>query len=144
MAIIFVNIMQATTFIMIVLNIIAISWVYGIFNNYSESTNSIGPAINGVKNYIEIYLTGKTKPENVSIIESDTEISIKVDGDVDTIKTTSGTVVINGDATMVETVSGDVSADDIKGNVNTVSGDIDALLIYGEAKSVSGNIEKGE
>lgn len=146
MAIIFADTIQTHSFILVLVNILAISYVYQIFNSDSYSTceDRFGPGISKVKNYIEIYLTGKTEPEDVKIIETDKEISVTVNGDASRIKTTNSDVYVTGDAIRIETVSGDVSTNNIGGDVVTVSGDVDATKISGSVSSVSGNITSEE
>jgi hypothetical protein len=52
-------------------------------------------------------------------------ISVRIDGNCDSVNTTSGDISINGEVTgNVSTVSGDVKCNNISGSVRTVSGDI--------------------
>ena len=142
MAIIFVDIIQVNSLIMVLLNIFAISYVYKIFdsNGYSSDDDLFRSNADMVKNYIEVYITGKTVPENVTVIETDKDVIVKVDGDASRIKTTSSDIIVSGDAIRVETVSGDVSTKNIGGDVSTVSGDVTATEIHGSVKTVSGDI----
>lgn len=142
MAIIFVDIIQANSLLMVLLNIFAISYVYKIFdsNGYSSDDDSFRSNTDIVKNYIEVYITGKTVPENVTVIETDKDVVVKVDGDASRIKTTSSDIIVSGDTIRVETVSGDVSTKNIGGDVSTVSGDVTAREIHGSVKTVSGDI----
>lgn len=68
------------------------------------------------------------------------DISVTVNGDVESIEMSSGSVSC-GVAGSVKTVSGDIECSgSIGGSATTVSGDISASLIHGNASTVSGKI----
>lgn len=70
------------------------------------------------------------------------DVFITVNGDVESIDNTSGTVEIKGSAGNVKTVSGSVKCNDVTGNIQTVSGSVSANKILGQVNTISGNITK--
>ena len=79
---------------------------------------------------------------NVDNFYVDHANTIHVDGNVNTLKTTSGDVTCNNVNLGVTTTSGDVECEDINGNVKTTSGDVKAKTITGLVTTVSGDIRK--
>ena len=68
-------------------------------------------------------------------------ISVEINGNVDSLTTGSGDVVVHGDANSIKTGSGDVNIDrNVAGNVSTGSGDVDCGTINGNISTGSGNI----
>ncbi len=67
------------------------------------------------------------------------DINITVNGDVESIENTSGTVSASNIGS-VKTVSGDVYCADVSGDVRTVSGDVRSGKIAGKVNTVSGDI----
>ena len=73
------------------------------------------------------------------------EITISIQGDVQSVETASGNVNIIGGANIVSTVSGDIEiAGDVADNVKTVSGDVKVKgSVGGNIKTVSGDVSHG-
>lgn len=72
------------------------------------------------------------------------EISIVVNGDVETLKTEGGDVEVHGDVGTVKTASGDVYCDNVNGYVESMSGDIHCKKVIGGVKTLSGNVYKSQ
>lgn len=70
-------------------------------------------------------------------------VTVVVNGNADSVETTSGTVRITGSAGRVKTMSGDVHCGDVQGDVGTMSGDVTCAAIAGNAKTMSGDIVGG-
>ncbi|HDQ6942281.1 TPA: hypothetical protein ACHJ1B_002589 [Escherichia coli] len=70
------------------------------------------------------------------------EITVIVNGRVDSLHTELGNIIINGNAGMVKTASGDVSCENVSGNVESMSGNVNCKNVYGGVKTLSGNIYK--
>lgn len=70
------------------------------------------------------------------------KISIKIYGDADSVRTTSGEIKVESVAGQVETVSGDVTCGAVLGDVTSTSGDIRCKDIGGNVRTVSGDIHK--
>lgn len=64
-----------------------------------------------------------------------------IQGNVNTVSSTSGNVAVTGSVQSVSTVSGTVRADTINGNVKTTSGTVHANRISGSVSSSSGSIK---
>lgn len=69
------------------------------------------------------------------------DINITVEGDVDKIENTCGTVKANKVGT-IKTQSGDVECGDVSGSVSTMSGDVDCSNIGGSVSTMSGDVSK--
>lgn len=67
-------------------------------------------------------------------------ISVVVNGNAESVETTSGSVEVTGSAGRVKTMSGDVHCGDVSGDVGTMSGDINCRTVSGNAKTMSGDI----
>lgn len=69
-------------------------------------------------------------------------VNVVVEGNVESVSTSSGNVEIRGSVTNISTKSGDVSVQkNCIGDISTVSGDIQILgTVYGSCKSTSGDI----
>jgi len=67
-------------------------------------------------------------------------ISVVVNGNADSIETTSGKVQVEGSAGRVKTMSGDVRCGDVQGDVGTMSGNVTCGAIAGSVKTMSGDI----
>lgn len=63
-----------------------------------------------------------------------------VEGDVNTLTTTSGDVYCNNIGGNTKTTSGDIQCQNICGDVQTTSGDISVGLISGSVKTISGDV----
>jgi len=86
---------------------------------------------------ISITITGDVESLVVDYCEK-----ITIDGNVTSVKTTSGDVEITGDiGGDVSTVSGDVESNDISGSVKTTSGDVKCGNINGNVSTLSGDIK---
>lgn len=72
------------------------------------------------------------------------EISITVDGNIDTLKVDSAIwVKINGHVNNASTISGDLHiAGDVRGAASSVSGDIECDDIGGSVSTISGDIKQ--
>lgn len=69
-------------------------------------------------------------------------ITVTVNGDVESLRTTSGDITVNGSTGSIQSTSGDVEVKgDVVGNVQTVSGDVSCKKIEGDARTVSGDIK---
>lgn len=77
-------------------------------------------------------------------VEQQKQITITINGDCDSVETTSGDVTVSGVAGSVKTMSGDVDvvgSSGIKGSVKTMSGDVSANgTIGGNVSTMSGDI----
>ncbi len=92
-------------------------------------------SINGDK----VIIDGK----EVEGIVTEPKITVVVEGNVESIETTSGDVHVNGDVLKyVNTTSGDIEVDGgVGGSVETVSGDVDVKGgVNGNIRTVSGDI----
>lgn len=79
---------------------------------------------------------------NVGTIEAEVCDTIRVNGDVDSITTTTGDVEVTGNVKGdIDTSSGDIECGEVKGNINTMSGDVDCGDIIGDVETMSGDIE---
>ncbi len=67
-------------------------------------------------------------------------ISVTVNGNADSVETTSGSVEVSGNVGRIKTMSGDVECGDVTGDVGTMSGDVTCGSIAGNVKSMSGDI----
>jgi hypothetical protein len=67
--------------------------------------------------------------------------TIKVQGDVNSLRTTSGDIECRDVKTDIKTTSGDVECGNIGGSVTTVSGDVKSGTIGGSVKTMSGDIK---
>ena len=67
-------------------------------------------------------------------------ISVVVNGNAESVETSSGSVEVAGSAGRVKTMSGNVHCADVSGNASTMSGDINCRSIAGNAKTMSGDI----
>jgi hypothetical protein len=85
---------------------------------------------------ITITVNGNLENLNVGYCK---EIHV-VEGNVNTLTTTSGNVYCKDITGNVETTSGDIECSDIHGNVETTSGDVLASLISGTVSTVSGDV----
>jgi len=106
-----------------------------------------------------IEINGDSIIVNGKVIDSceQKEISVKIDGDVKELTTSTGDVVAKGVGRLtttsgdikcgtvsgdVQTTSGDIECTSIDGSVQTVSGDVSATSISGSARTISGDISK--
>ena len=72
---------------------------------------------------------------------SSPQLTILVEGNVEAVDTTSGSVTCKQIGQSCHTMSGDVVVyGDIKGTVNTMSGDVTGQVIGGAVSTMSGNI----
>lgn len=67
-------------------------------------------------------------------------ISVTVNGNADSVETTSGSVEVSGNVGRIKTMSGGVECGDVTGDVGTMSGDVTCGSIAGNVKSMSGDI----
>lgn len=68
-------------------------------------------------------------------------ISVVVNGNADSVETTSGNVEVTGAVGRIKTMSGDVHCSNVSGDVGTMSGDVVCQKIAGSAKTMSGDIK---
>lgn len=81
--------------------------------------------VNGVNVTPDAKIVNITVEGDVKVLDVDTASTITITGDVDQVKTMSGSVDITGNVTGdVETMSGSVRAGSIGGKVSTMSGSI--------------------
>lgn len=102
-----------------------------IVNGVAVSGNNI-TVINGV-----VYADGK----KISV-GTGKQINIVVNGNAQSINTSTGKVTVNGNVEQVKTTSGDVQAKNINGDVSTTSGDVEAAKITGKVSTLSGQINQ--
>lgn len=76
--------------------------------------------------------------DNLSVDSCQT---VKVQGDVNSLRTTSGDIECGDVKTDIKTTSGDIECKNIGGSVTTVSGDVKAENISGSVKTMSGDIK---
>jgi hypothetical protein len=119
-----------------------------IVNNVSHVGNSI-VITNG-----RVIIDGKeVTPENEKIIDIKIEgnvrdvnvgycRSLSVNGNVETLGSTSGDVTVNGYAKSINSTSGDIQVGgNVEGNVGTTSGDVEIRgSVGGNVKTLSGDI----
>lgn len=120
------------------------------------------PTING--RYIDgtniIVNNGKVFVDGEDITPEGKNITIAIEGSVDNLDVDyCNNIYINGNANTVKTTSGDVTLNEVKGNIsttsgnvkcmgdcggsiNTVSGDVKTDKIMGDVKTMSGDISK--
>lgn len=67
-------------------------------------------------------------------------ITVIVNGDAESVETSSGSVEVKGSAGRVKTMSGNVRCGDVSGDASTMSGGINCQAIAGNAKTMSGDI----
>ncbi len=67
-------------------------------------------------------------------------VNITVNGNAESVETTSGKVEVTGSAGRVKTMSGDVHCSNVTGDVGTMSGDVTCGTIGGSVKTMSGDI----
>ena len=67
-------------------------------------------------------------------------INVVVNGNAESVETSSGSVEVAGSAGRVKTMSGSVRCGDVSGDVSNMSGDINCHSIAGKAKTMSGDI----
>lgn len=78
----------------------------------------------------------------VSNIANVGPVTIIVEGSIESLSLTAGSVTVKGDVGECQTVSGDIKvAGHIAGDCKTTSGDIEAAAIHGSCKTVSGDIK---
>jgi hypothetical protein len=97
----------------------------------------------------EVNPDDKAKVINISIngmvnnVTIDHCHDVEIDGNVDSVNTSSGDISISGSASAIYNNSGDVLVSgDIHGEVITTSGDVKCKNIVGDIKTVSGDIIK--
>lgn len=73
-------------------------------------------------------------------LQTDRIVNVALNGDVENLKLTSGSVKVAGNAGSVSTTSGDITCMDVGGSVSTVSGNVTARNISGKVSTVSGDI----
>lgn len=67
-------------------------------------------------------------------------VSVIVNGNVDQLTLSSGTLHIDGSCGDVKTASGDIRCGDVSGDVSTASGDVTCGNIRGNVRTMSGDI----
>lgn len=68
-------------------------------------------------------------------------VTIIVEGSIEKLSTTAGSITINGDVGDCESVSGSITVTgNVEGDCETVSGSIKAGAIHGDCETVSGSI----
>ena len=87
-------------------------------------------------------INGKVTIDGKDVTPDSKTITIDIVGDVDNISVDScQTIKVQGDVNSLRTTSGDIECGNIGGSVTTVSGDIKAENISGSVKTVSGDIK---
>ena len=80
---------------------------------------------------------------NIQDLEVDVCDSVRIIGEVGSVRTSSGDVQIKGDVKEgVNTTSGDVECKVINGSVYTTSGDVEASSIGGNVETRSGDVDR--
>lgn len=78
---------------------------------------------------------------NINDLKVDRCVSIDVEGDVGSLKATSGNVNVTGDVTdSIQSTSGNIKCHDVDGSIKTTSGKIECNNVYGNATSVHGKV----
>lgn len=98
--------------------------------------------INGVTysgNSVSIQNGKVTIDGKISADVFDHEINIIINGDIDLLDNSNGTVTANNVGS-ISTQSGNVICKDVSGSVSTMSGDIACPVISGNARTMSGDI----
>jgi DUF4097 and DUF4098 domain-containing protein YvlB len=87
----------------------------------------------------KVTIDGKEKDNSLQGVG---KITVTVNGDVDTLTTTSGDIIVKGSVGCnVKTTSGDVEiVGDVYGSVATISGDVEVNTIKGSCSTISGDI----
>lgn len=67
-------------------------------------------------------------------------VSVVVQGNAQSVETTSGRVEVTGSAGNVKTMSGNVRCADVTGGVSTMSGDVTCREVGGSVSTMSGDI----
>lgn len=67
-------------------------------------------------------------------------LNITVEGDMQSLRTSNGSVTVNGSVGKVETTNGSVLVDQGVGSVRTTNGNVTAETITGSVNTVNGNI----
>jgi hypothetical protein len=113
------------------------------FKGNSVSINNNVVVIDGV-----VIGTGDEKIINISVEGDLRELSVdhcatlKVSGNVNKLRTTSGDVEITGDVMGdIQTTSGDVECGNVKAGIITTSGDVECGDVGGRIQTVSGDVE---
>lgn len=90
--------------------------------------------INGDKVIIDGKVQGSAEQKVISVV---------INGDVESVKTTAGDVEVVGNVGSINSTSGDITVNqNVNGNINTVSGDVDINGSQtGRINTVSGDIK---
>jgi hypothetical protein len=90
-----------------------------------------------------IILDGKRQDLN-SFKGNDLNITIVVEGNVETLSSVSADVTVNGSSGSVKSTSGDVKVKgDVSGSVSTMSGDVNVKGgVHGNVSTMSGDINR--
>lgn len=70
------------------------------------------------------------------------EINIVVNGNAQSVSTSTGQVTVNGDAEQINTTSGDIKVRNVNGDISTTSGDVEAVKVAGRVTTTSGQISQ--
>lgn len=101
--------------------------------------------INGNNNIISgrdiVINNGKVIVDGKDVTPDAKEISITVEGDIQSLKADACSVInVSGNARHIKTQSGDVQCGDVNGSVSTMSGDVECKNIQGNVSTMSGDI----
>lgn len=101
--------------------------------------------INGNNNIISgrniVINNGKVIVDGKDVTPDSKEISITVEGDIQSLKADACTAInVSGSAGHIHTQSGDVQCGDVNGSVSTMSGDVECKSIQGNVSTMSGDI----
>jgi len=112
-----------------------------IYSGRSVSISNNKVIVNGVditpdSKIINIIIEG-----DVDKIEVDYCESVAVNGNAQTIRTTSGDIICKDVKGDVQSTSGDIEAGNVGGSIQTVSGDINCNDVNGNVKTLSGDVK---
>jgi len=118
---------------------------FGLTKSKFKGSGKSTISING-KSYVgnnvtvagnKVYIDGK-----LSDGEESKEITIIVDGNIDKLDVdVANQIRVNGDVKSLKTTSGDVEVyGNVDGNVKTMSGDVECKSIAGDVETMSGDI----
>jgi len=80
--------------------------------------------------------------EKISLNEfSEKQITIIVEGNVESLKVEVGNVIVKGNAGTINHSTGNIDCNDVLGNITNITGNIKANSIKGNASTVNGSIK---
>jgi len=78
---------------------------------------------------------------NIDSLDIDYCQTVRVNGNINQLRSTSGDVECNDVTGKVTTTSGDVECENIGGDIKTISGDVKGKTIHGNVNTMSGDIK---